>query len=182
MAIDASSFSVNSALLSCQFQSILRSISDSESFHPNPTLWALGFPLKRVEHRNTGALEIPNVPSHHCQLIDRCGSRDQSVNDRHRLLSIHNPPPLDNGFVDANDLLIVSTEQRLKPFFKGWTLLGRSSAKGFNASTDFPDGKNAYEMLPVRCGQCPLPDVDIASTALSQLAQDIGVEKKGHHK
>ena len=136
--------------------------------------------LERVEHCRTQTGDVAVITRHQRQAIGQRRRREQSIDRREGSDGAHAPPLIGHRVIDAEHAPIECHLNFPQPAFERDRLARVPKARKFNAIADLTKDERTPEQILIRYRRIPGGYVSVATSALSDLGDDVGIDQLVH--
>src|SRR5229473_3317252 len=135
---------------------------------------------KRIKRRRAKPGNVTIVARHKRQAIGHRGGREQAVDHRDRSNGAHAPPLVGNGIVDTEHAPTEGGHYIAQPAFERRCPAGIAGASKLDALPDLAENQRAQEEILVSNRRIPFGNLRVATIALTNLGDDVGVYQVAH--
>src|ERR1700736_5955003 len=136
--------------------------------------------LERVEHCRTQTGDVAVIARHQRQAIGQRSRREQAVDSREGPDGAHTPPLIGHRVIDAEYAPIECRLYFPQPAFERQCLAGVPRACKFHALSDLTKDERAQEEILIGNRRIPGGYMSVATSALSDLGNDVGIDQVAH--
>lgn len=138
--------------------------------------------IKRIHHRDSASQKIIHVPRDYRKLMHHGSSGNQAVRGRQSLWNVQSAPAIRNFRRHGQDRVCVIHTKPIQPLLDELGPADVLSSQQFDPVSDLSQSHDTEEMPNVQVRLCPRQHLGVALRTLSQLRDDVCVQKETHAK